>query len=137
MTDFFFSCSHWSEHFVQVFCVCACACVLICFWYIPIPCVYPTTAFLAILNKFIRLKREKKKNVVLKNVFSCCSKYFAWWNSRVTLSKFISEVVINNGECQSYWTFCIKKKENFTRCQDVKTICYSFFFSFLSKKSVH
>lgn len=30
--------------------------------------------------------------------------------------------------------FCIKKKKNFTRCQDVKTICYMFFFS---KKSVH
>lgn len=35
----------------------------------------------------------------------------------------------------NYWTFCIKKqKKNFTRCQDVKTICYMFFFS---KKSVH
>lgn len=54
-------------------------------------------------------------------------------NSRVTLSKFISEVVINNGECQTI-ELLYKKKKNFTRCQDVKTICYMFFFS---KKSVH
>lgn len=56
-------------------------------------------------------------------------------NSRVTLSKFISEVVINNGECQTIELLYKKQqKKNFTRCQDVKTICYMFFFS---KKSVH
>ncbi|TFK11588.1 insulin-like growth factor 2 mRNA-binding protein 2 [Platysternon megacephalum] len=54
-------------------------------------------------------------------------------NSRVTLSKFISEVVINNGACQTI-ELLYKEKKNFTRCQDVKTICYMFFFS---KKSVH
>lgn len=69
----------WGGVYVSV-CVCKCARVLIWFWYIPVPPVYPATAFLTILNRFLSLKREKKNKLVffffLKNVLSCCSQYF-------------------------------------------------------------
>lgn len=137
MTDFFFSPILIDQSILYRFlwvCARTLVCVLSCFLIHSYPdCVYPTTTLLAILNKFIHLKREKKKKCCLKNVFSCCSKYFAWWDSRVTLLKFISEVVINHGKCQSYWTFVWKKKNKNTRCQDVKDNLLAFFF-FLTQK---
>lgn len=123
----------WGGVYVSV-CVCKCARVLIWFWYIPVPPVYPATAFLTILNRFLSLKREKKNKLVFF-FFKKCSLLLQsiFLHDEIPGShfqSFISKVVINNGKCWKYWTFSIK--QNFTRSQGVKTICY-FCFLFLSK----
>lgn len=89
----FFSYPHYLEHFVL--CTGSWSGVrereresVTPFWYIPISCVYHTTASLTILNKFLSLKREKKM-LFKKKMFSLAAvNIFAWWNSRLTLSKF-------------------------------------------------